>query len=51
LFPRYAAHLVALARSQLPRKLPGHAELAEHFRGEEWHPNGCWVVDLILAKG
>jgi hypothetical protein len=28
----------------------GHAELAEHFRQERWHPKGCWAVDLILAK-
>jgi hypothetical protein len=28
----------------------GHAELAEHFRSEQWHPKGCWVVDLILGK-
>jgi hypothetical protein len=28
----------------------GHAELAEHFREETWHPKGCWVVDLILGK-
>jgi hypothetical protein len=28
----------------------GHAELAEHFREEKSHPNGCWVVDLILGK-
>jgi hypothetical protein len=28
----------------------GHAELAEHFRKDEWHPKGCWVVDVILGK-
>jgi hypothetical protein len=28
----------------------GHAELAEHFRKEKWHPKGCWVVDVILGK-
>jgi hypothetical protein len=28
----------------------GHAELAEHFRHAQWHPKGCWVVDLILGK-
>jgi hypothetical protein len=28
----------------------GHAELAEHFVKEQWHPKGCWVVDLILGK-
>ena len=29
----------------------GHQELAEHFRGEEWHPKGCWGLDLILGRG
>jgi hypothetical protein len=28
----------------------GHPELAEHFQRETWHPKGCWVVDLVLAK-
>jgi hypothetical protein len=28
----------------------GHADRAEHFRGEKSHPKGCWVVDLILGK-
>lgn len=28
----------------------GHTELAEHFAKEQWHPKGCWVVDLILGK-
>ncbi len=29
----------------------GHPELAEHFRdAKEWHPKGCWVVDLLLGK-
>jgi len=28
----------------------GHQDLADHFRQEEWHPKGCWVVDLILGK-
>jgi len=28
----------------------GHGEVAEHFRVEEWHPKGCWVLDLILNK-
>ncbi|OAI51285.1 hypothetical protein AYO44_05130 [Planctomycetaceae bacterium SCGC AG-212-F19] len=29
----------------------GHQELAQHFRAEEWHPKGCWVVDLVVGKG
>jgi hypothetical protein len=28
----------------------GHAELAEHFRQEQWHPKGCWIVDMILGN-
>jgi hypothetical protein len=28
----------------------GHQELAEHFRKEEWHPKGCFAMDLILGK-
>jgi hypothetical protein len=28
----------------------GHAELAEHFLKEKWHPKGCWVVDVILGR-
>jgi hypothetical protein len=28
----------------------GHAQLANHFRKEKWHPKGCWVVDLILDR-
>lgn len=28
----------------------GHAELAEHFRTEQAHPKGCWVLDRILGK-
>lgn len=28
----------------------GHPELAEHFQREQWHPKGCWVVDMILGK-
>jgi hypothetical protein len=28
----------------------GHLELAEHFRQEEGHPKGCWVLDLLLGK-
>ena len=27
-----------------------HAELAEHFRAEQWHPKGCWVLDVILGN-
>ncbi|OAI48648.1 hypothetical protein AYO44_06710 [Planctomycetaceae bacterium SCGC AG-212-F19] len=28
----------------------GHQELAQHFRGEEWHMKGCWAMDVILRK-
>jgi len=28
----------------------GQPELADHFRQEEWHPKGCWALDLILGK-
>ncbi|OAI47683.1 hypothetical protein AYO44_09305 [Planctomycetaceae bacterium SCGC AG-212-F19] len=28
----------------------GHQDLAQHFRAEEWHMKGCWVVDVILGK-
>lgn len=28
----------------------GHGELAEHFRQGEWHPKGCFAMDLILGK-
>jgi hypothetical protein len=28
----------------------GHTELAQHFREEQWHPKGCWALDLILGK-
>lgn len=28
----------------------GHQELAEHFRREEWHPKGCFALDLVLGK-
>lgn len=29
----------------------GHPDLAEHFRDpKEWHPKGCWALDLILGK-
>jgi hypothetical protein len=28
----------------------GHADLAHHFHGRQWHPKGCSVVDLILGK-
>jgi hypothetical protein len=28
----------------------GHVELAEHFSKEQWHPKGCWVMDMILGK-
>lgn len=28
----------------------GHAELAEHFHGEQRHPKGCWALDLVMKK-
>jgi hypothetical protein len=28
----------------------GHPELAEHFQQEQWHPKGCFALDLILGK-
>jgi hypothetical protein len=28
----------------------GHAELAGHFRAEERHPKGCWLLDLVLGR-
>jgi hypothetical protein len=28
----------------------GHTELAEHFRQEQSHPKGCWIVDMILGN-
>jgi hypothetical protein len=28
----------------------GHGELAGHFRSEEWHPKGCWAMDVVLGK-
>jgi hypothetical protein len=28
----------------------GRLELAEHFRQEEWHPKGCFALDLVLEK-
>lgn len=28
----------------------GHTDLAKHFRAEDWHPKGCWVVDMVLGK-
>jgi hypothetical protein len=28
----------------------GHPDLAAHFHAEQWHPKGCWVVDLLLGK-
>ncbi|MBY0522806.1 MAG: hypothetical protein K2R98_05390 [Gemmataceae bacterium] len=28
----------------------GHPDLADHFRQEQAHPKGCWVLDLILGK-
>jgi hypothetical protein len=29
----------------------GCADLAEHFsEAGEWHPKGCWALDVILGK-
>lgn len=28
----------------------GHPELADHFREEQLHPKGCWVLDLVLGR-
>jgi hypothetical protein len=28
----------------------GWVELADHFRREEWHPRGCWLLDLAVGK-
>jgi hypothetical protein len=28
----------------------GFPDLAAHFMEEQWHPKGCWVVDLILGR-
>lgn len=28
----------------------GQPDLADHFRQEQTHPKGCWVVDLVLGK-
>lgn len=28
----------------------GQLALADHFRADEWHPKGCWALDLILGK-
>jgi hypothetical protein len=28
----------------------GHGELAGHFRSEEWHPKGCYGMDLVLGR-
>jgi hypothetical protein len=25
----------------------GHAELAQHFRSEQWHPKGCFAMAAI----
>jgi hypothetical protein len=32
------------------KRYAGHAELADHFREEQHHPKGCWVLDLVLGK-
>jgi len=29
----------------------GHPHLAEHFDKEQWHPKGCWALDLMMGKG
>lgn len=29
----------------------GHAERAEHFRAEDWHPKGRFAMDVILGRG
>jgi hypothetical protein len=28
----------------------GFTDLATHFRDDDWHPKGCWVIDMILGK-
>lgn len=28
----------------------GHPELADHFRSDQHHPKGCWVVDLLTGR-
>lgn len=28
----------------------GHPELADHFREEQSHPKGCWVLDAVLGR-
>jgi hypothetical protein len=28
----------------------GHPELAEHFMKEQWHPKGCWALDVLRGK-
>lgn len=26
------------------------ADLADHFRAEDWHPKGCWAIDLLTGR-
>lgn len=28
----------------------GAADLADHFRAEDWHPKGCWAIDLLTGR-
>jgi hypothetical protein len=28
----------------------GFPDLAAHFMEEQFHPKGCWAVDMILGK-
>jgi hypothetical protein len=28
----------------------GHPNLPEHFKDEQWHPKGCWALDLIIGR-
>lgn len=28
----------------------GHPDLAEHFRSEQAHPKGCWVLDMVTCR-
>ena len=33
-----------------PLEEGGHGELSLHHRSEEWHPKGCWAMDLVLGR-